>query len=749
MKDWKTEIGDETIIKTCAWSAPGCHPVGCGLKLHVKDGELVKVEGDPDHPITRGALCPRCLALKEYVYHPDRIIYPMKRAFEDRGKDTWERISWDEALDLVEEKLKEYTETYGPESILMFHGTGREPSKYSLQLAFMALGTPNDCYAQSGWSCYGPRAAVMAFIMGGGYPEVDYACRFPDRYDHPGWEPPKYIILWGKEPLKSNGDGFWGHSIIDMMKLGSKIICIDPRVTWLGTRSDMVLQLRPGTDTALALAMLNVIINENLYDEDIVDRWTYGFKELAERVQEYPPEKVEEITWVPAEDIRSAARKFATGNNSAIGWGLAIDQNPNGVQLAHCIIAMLMITDNLDVPGGCTLGKPIDNDIMFDMKDLAMNHGILTDEMWEKRIGAKEYPGVCSIMNTTHPDATLRVLESGDPYKIHMAFFHCSSPVGSAISAQPDKWYEALKKVDFCVIVDTFMNPTAMGVCDLFLPVSTFAEHDGFVESHYGYNAAFQGAINKAITVGEAKSDIEIMIEIGKRMFPEYWNEFEDAPDYLVKTGVIPNNMSFEEFREASPVQPEEVYRKYEKGLQTQDGSLGFMTRTGRVELYSYAFQSLGDDPLPYYEEPPFSPVSTSELFKEYPLILTTGARTFYSFHSEHRQINSLREMHPNPLLDIHPETAAKLDIKEGDWVCIENMFGKCKQVAHLTETIHPMVVHAEHGWWYPEKSAEAPGLYGGWESNINLLMPNDYLGPMGWGDTFKNQICRVLKIEE
>lgn len=747
--EWKSvKSNGETVVRTCAWSPPGCHPVGCGLQLHVKDGELIKAEGDPSHPITRGALCPRCLALKEYIYHPDRVIYPMKRDKADRGKDRWERITWEEAYDMIESKAKQLIKDHGPESIMVFGGTGRQSNQYYPLLAFMVFGSPNACYAQSGWSCYGPRACVMGYIMGGGYPEIDYACRYPDRYDHPGWEPPKYILLWGKEPLKSNPDGFWGHSVTDMMKLGSKVISVDPRITWLGARSEQVMQLRPGTDAALALGMLNVIINEDLYDHDFVEKWTYGFDALKERVQEYPPEKVADITWVPKEQIIDVARKFATNKHSAIGWGLAVDQNPNGVQIAQALLALLAITDNVDVPGGCTLGTPITDDPAKDMATWAMESGVLTEEAWSKRIGAEEFPAVCSVMNQCHPDSTLDTLESGDPYKVRMAFYQSSNVISAAITAQPNRWYEALKDIEFAVVSEIFMTPTAMALADVFLPLASFAELDGFVESHYGMNAAFQGAINKAIQVGECKGDIEIMIDLGKRMHPETWNQYENVIDYLEKK-VIPSGLTFEEFRERGVVQPEETYRKYEKGMLRFDGGLGFPTGTGRIELYSNAYYSFGDDPLPYYEEPPFSPISTPEIYAEYPLILTTGARTYVSFHSEHRQIPSLREIVPDPLLDIHPDTAAELGILDGDWVCIENQFGACKQRAHITPTIDPKVVHAMHGWWYPEQEGEAPNLFGCFESNINVLMPHKYIGKMGFGDTFKAQLCKVCKAKE
>ena len=585
--------------------------------------------------------------------------------------------------------------------------------------------------------------------MGGGYPEIDNACRYPDRYDHDGWEAPKYILMWGKEPLKSNPDGFWGHSVIDLMRRGTKLIVVDPRVHWLASRAEQVVQLRPGSDTALALAMLNVVVEEDLYDHDFVEKWCYGFDEFADRVRQYTPEWAEPITWIDKEQIVDVARKFATSKHSALGWGLAVDQNLNGVQLAQCLLSLMAITDNLDVPGGCTLGTPIagDDDPARDMASWGFESGILKPEVWGKRLGAKEYPGFSTIMNQCHPDFTLDVLESGEPYKIHMAYFHSSNVVSGAIAAQPDRWYEALKDIEFGVAQEVFMNPTAMALADVFLPLTTFAEHDGHVQPHYGLNAAFEAAINKAVTVGECKCDIEIMIDLGKRMHPEFWNQFEGVVDYLEKR-VIPKGMTFDEFREAGVLQPPEVYRKYEKGMLRPDGQMGFLTATGRFELYSTAFASFGEDPLPYYKEGPFTPVSRPDLAEDFPLILTTGARTYVSFHSEHRQIPSLRDMVPDPLLDINPEDARKLGIKDGDWVLIENQFGSCRQRANVTPTILPGVVHAMHAWWYPEKDPEVPSLFGAYESNVNTLLPNGYIGKLGFGDTFKANLCKVTKDE-
>ena len=709
------------------------------MKLTVKDNKLIKVEGDPEHPITQGRLCVRCLALPEFVHHPDRIIYPMKRAPEDRGKDKWTRITWDDAWDIIVPKVKQLTQEHGAESIVVFGGTGRQACLYYYPLGFASLGTPNVCYPLSGWSCYGPRCAITDYILGAGYPEIDFAGTYPDRYENPAFVLPKYVMEWGKNPLMSNPDGFFGHALIDLMQRGTKMICLDPRITWLGSRADHVCQLRPGTDTALALGFLNVIINEDLYDHDFVENWCYGFDELKERVQEYPPEKVAEITWVPKEKIIEVARFIATNHPGSIQWGLAVDENPNGVQLGHCILSLAAITGNLDVPGGITLGPPA----ALLGKWRVETRRNLSEELWDKRIGAKEWPALSTAMATTHPDETLDTLETGKPYKLRMGWFNSSNFITPTCSVQPDRWHKALKSLEFNVVQDCFLTPTAMAFGDVVLPLPTFAEADGVVITHFGRNAVFLGAINEALRVGETRSDIEVCIELGKKLYPDMW-PFKDVPDFFTQQLQPELGVNFDGLREKGVHQPKYEYKKYEKGKLRGDGEPGFNTVTGMVELNSTLFEAWGEDPLPYYKEPPYSPISTPELFKEYPLILTTGARKFTSFHSEHRQIPSLREIDPDPIVEIHPETARNMGIKEGDWVLMENMFGKAKSKAHLTPCIHPKVIHATHGWWFPEKPGEEPGLFGVWEANVNTLVPHKHIGRLGFGAPLKQMICKI-----
>lgn len=745
-QEWKQQTEDGTYqIRTCAWSPPGDHPVGCGILLTVKDGKLVGVEGDEDHPITQGRLCPRCLDLIEYTYHQDRIIYPMKRDPKDRGKNTWEQITWDEAYDMIEAEVRRIKADYGPESIVVYGGTGREACLYYYPLGFATLQTPNVCYTQSGWSCYGPRCSITDYILGAGYPEIDYAGYFEERFDHPDFVVPKYIVNWGKAPLESNGDGLFGHVFIDLMKLGTKIINIDPRITWLGSREgNMTLQLKPGSDTALALGILNVLINEDLYDHEFVENFCYGFDELSERVQEYSPERVEELTWVPADQVREVARILGTNHPCSIAWGLAVDQNPNGVQMGQAIISIAALCNMIDVPGGLTVGPP---EAMLGAWRMEARSW-LPPELWDKRIGAAEWPGLSTGMATTQPDETLEVLETGKPYEIKMAWYNSSNFLTPTCSAQPHRWYEALKKMEFAVVQDLFMTPTAMALADVFLPLPTFAEHEGVVLPHYGRNTVFVGAMNKALTVGDTRSDIQVCHELGHRLNPDAWPHWEDMPAFFGDQLQAEFGFGFDGLRERGLLQPGYTYQKYRKGLMRWDGEPGFNTVTGRVELYSTLFEAWGEDPLPYYEEPRFSQISRPEWSEEYPLMLTTGARKFTSFHSEHRQLKNLREIDPWPVVELNPEAAEKYGVKEGDWVCVENMFGMAKGVVRVCPTIDARVIHMTHGWWYPEQDGEEPNLFGVWKSNVNDLIPHFETGILGFGGPFKAIMCKVYKVD-
>ncbi len=734
------------VHRVCA-SGFGCHNIGCGMKVFVKDGKLVKVEGDPEHPITKGRLCVRCLTAREYVNHKDRLLYPMKRDPKDRGKDRFERITWDEAFDLFVERYKKTVEEYGINSVSCWNGTGREASKYHHPVSFDVLGTKSVVHPNSGWSCIVPRKAMMRWIIGCPYIEFDNAAGLPDRYDDPNWECPKYMLVLGRDPLRSNADGLWGHSMIEMMKRGMKLIVVDPRANWLATRAHIHLQLRPGTDAALALGLLNVVMEEDLYDHRFVEEWTFGFDELRERVREYSVDVVAEITGLQSEDIREAARCL-TQSPSTLNMGLAVDQNPNCLQIGQALLSLFAICGNMDVPGGCFMGatsifggqaenKP-KNGIDAPLEGLAAFDNVDTP-----MIGHDRFPAMSALVNTVHPDTILDALETGQPYPIKFAYMFNHNPLACMVP-QPKRYFEALRKLEYIVVGDLFMTPTIMALADLVLPASTFLERDGLVTNNNFSQPGQVGAFAKAIdNVGDTMSDLEFAMELHRRLYPKSTSfKWQSTDNYFTEELGRVTNITFPELKEKVIGQYELEYRKYEKGLIRPDGKPGFHTPTGKVELWSTMLDSFGDDPLPYYAEPKFSPISRPDLAKDYPLTLTTGARRFTSFHSENRQIDSLREMHKWPSLQINPITAEKLGIVDGCWVRIENPWGSARLMAEVTPIVLEDVVSADHGWWLPEEDCE--DLFKVWEYNVCNMIPHEENGVLGFGTHYKCVPCRV-----
>ncbi|MCP5110926.1 MAG: molybdopterin-dependent oxidoreductase, partial [bacterium] len=269
-----------------------CHG-GCGVLVHVEDGRITKIDGDPDSPLNRGQLCMKGPASIQHVYNPDRLKYPLKRAGE-RGEGKWQRITWDEAYEILATTLRRIIGDDGPESIVIGAGTGRHHCNFVPRFA-NALGTPNWCEPGTA-QCFFPRVNV-SFLTFGDLPICDYY----------GDTEPECILVWGHNPVNSGPDGELQFHPRSLLKRDTKFIVVDPRRTKMAEKAESWLQVRPGTDDALALSMLHVVITEGLIDSEFVEKWTFGFDRLAGHVSQFTPEWAEPITWVPAGKIRDAA----------------------------------------------------------------------------------------------------------------------------------------------------------------------------------------------------------------------------------------------------------------------------------------------------------------------------------------------------------------------------------------------------------------------------------------------------------
>ncbi|MFC1968721.1 molybdopterin-dependent oxidoreductase [Chloroflexota bacterium] len=692
-----------------------CHG-GCGMLAHVADGKLVKVEGDPECPTNRGALCPQGLSATQYVYHPDRIKYPLKRVGQ-RGEGKWERISWEEALDTIAGRMKEIRERDGLLAVAFCGGTGR-PVVYQLRWFANLLEIPN--VLASAHICYGP-TMVTDMITYGSRPRADM-------------ENSRCIVNWTSNVTHS-GTARRARTFISGLKKGAKLITIDPYLSPIASKSDLWLQIRPGTDCAMALAWLNVIIGEDLYDKEFVEKWTYGFDKLAEHVEEFTPEWAEQVTWVPAAKIRQAARIYATTHPAALQSRVAIEFGTNTTNTVRGIFLLPAVTGNVDIPGGNVFWQdPLTPPMLFSADKRPKD--------WDKAVGD------APLLNRFLPvswHAGFRTILTEKPYPIKALLVHGSNPI---VSAENPKGlvYEAIMKLDFISVMDIFMTPTAE-LADIVLPASSPFERDNIhvTVSPDVFLPTTLCAAPKAIEpLWESRHDVEAFIGILKRTGLDH--KLDSVEEWLDQALAKSVGLSFEQLKERGWLTPSQSWKKHEQGLLRQDKKEGFNTPSGKVELYSQELEGLGLDPLPVPKEPPESPVSSPELLESYPLVLTTGFRSPVYFHTQYRHLPWCREIHPEPIVRINPETAERFGIKDGDWVYIESPRGRCKQRALLTLGIDASVIMAEHGWWFPERKEADHGV---WESNINVLVDSEHADP-GFGSTpMRSLLCKIYRAEE
>lgn len=708
MKGSMAEKAEKIYRTSCGM----CHG-GCGVLVYTQDGRITRIEGDPDSPLNKGALCAKGLASLQHVYNPARIQYPLVRT-GGRGEGKWRKISWNEALNGIAAQLERIKGEFGVEAIAIGQGTGRHHFSFTIRFA-NALGTPNWC-APGMAQCFLPRVTASKLTFGD-----LIIC------DYYGTTQPACILVWGHNPVHTSPDGEMGFRFLQSWKAGSKIIAVDPRLSETAAISDLWLQIRPGTDAALALAMIKVIIDENLYDRHFVSSWTSGFEQLRERVGNCTPEWAEQITWIPAGKIVQAARIFATTKPACLEWGVALEQTPNCLQNLRALAVLTALTGDIDIPGGNVFGMHI-------LRQFPAGYDWLSTEIQDRRLGADRFKLLSSrdaLTPTAHAPTVFRAMRTGEPYPVKAFLIFGNNAL--LTYANPQEVHQALLNLDLLIVTDLYMTPTAE-LADIVLPAASWLE----VDSVRGYPLRAENVVlvqQKITQVGEARQDQEIMIELARRLkLPWGTESLEEIMDYQLE----PLGVNFRQMKERGYISVAPKYLKYRNS--------GFATPSGKVELYSSVLERLGYDPLPAYAELPESPFSEPDLNKNYPLILTTGSKSPVFFHSEGRQIPYLREVEPDPMVEINPETARKFGIEEGSWIWIETLRGRITQKVRLTNGIDPRVIHAPHGWWFPEMPSPDHGL---WQSNANVLTRNGppYDPAMG-SYQLRGLLCKIYKKE-
>jgi len=668
----------------------------CPTKINVRDGKAVKIDiADP-----KVAYCPRWKAQLDFIYHPDRLQYPLKRTGA-QGKGSWQRTTWEEALDITAHNLQLVKNKYGAESVVFWIAYTKEPRPFFHRLSH-AFGSPNYCTESSNcfsgtWIAanltYGPEYSGMAGSSASVEPET------------------KCKLVWGSSVISS--PQAWQENI-EAIKRGVKYIVVDPQRTTIASRANIHLQLRPGTDGALALGMMNVIINQDLHDKEFIKKWTIGFEGLASLAQEYPPERVAEITWVPAAKIREAAILYATTKPAKLHLSAnSTTHHSNGVQNHRAIILLPALTGNFDINGGNRFA----NHTTVEVNDITLHERI---SKMPPGVGSQRFPIWTERYREMQSNAIVDQIESCEPYPIKALF---SAGLDIQFFANSRRMTASLEKLDFVAVTEYFHTPGTQ-LADIVLPIASWLERPILLTNYRGCARLISPAISP---VGESRTEWDIYSELAKRLgFGElFWNgDFTRCADYVLE----PLKITCQDLKQhpegiklPAVKRPEKYYRK-----------LGFCTPSGKVEIACAALAEHGLDALPVYREPPESPLSRPDLAKSFPLVITSGARVMAYTHSQHRNIPRLRKLMPEPLVDIHHADAKARGINAGDTVTISTPRGSIRMKAHVTDTILQGVVSLPHHW---------PG-----EANVNSLVDDKNLDPISGFIPCKSQLCQVSK---
>lgn len=689
----------------------GICPDKCRVIATIEDGKIVKVEPDKDSPA--GRVCPRGALAPQIIYSEKRVTKPLIRDGE-KGSGKFREATWEEALQKAAEGFNKIRDTYGPDALVSYVGTsGREDATMRLvmgpQAFFKNIGGHNDM------SC-GCTCNVSAYMM---TPLLTYGV--PQGKLRMDFEKSEVIFIWGKNSKTDSGPLTALKAVEAAKARGAKIVVIDPRGEGMAELADLWVPILPGSDGALAIAMLKIIVEEEKYDKAFVENYTKGFAEFAEYLKTVTVEQMAQYCGLSEEKIREIVDIFCSTTKISLISYTGLEYQLSGLQNNRAIQTLFAITGKIDVPGGICIAA--ENNPTIPIMPMAAV---------EQAVGAKEFPLFSRITGCGQfcriPEAVLK----DDPYPVRGMIVCAASP----ILTYPDQklWEEVYKKLDCLVVLERFMSEDAK-YADVILPSTTYYEDESPVSVPGGM------CLRRRIIepVGEARSDIFIFQAIAEKMgFGEKLPKNDEELLLWMCGGDEKMAEALKESEYGVVKKPELSYEKYKTGALRADGQPGFPTPSGKFEISSTYIAECGYTPYPEYVD--IRSIKEMGRKEDYPLLMTTGARSALRFSTFGPVLPEIASREKPPCIEICREDAEKYGVEDGDLAELETAFGK----GEFYVRICPMAKGSIH----VAAGAGSSYMAGDWKNhNVNAICSMKYADPLTGFLTHKSVPCKVTKI--
>ena len=704
----------------------GICPAGCWVRITRVGGRITDVQPQPDHPL--GMICTIGRHSPQVVHDPDRLTTPLRRV-GPKGTYEFEPISWDEAMSTIAERLLATKDKHGPEATAIYTGRGSfdmamcdllQPADVAVSSASSVLfpfGSPNTLGV--GALCYVSFAMIAPHsTLGELYITMDTDLEQTD-----------LIVLWGANPA-TDSPPLAHRQVVAARDRGAEVVSIDPRRNGTARQVDAEwVPIRPGTDGALALGMIQVLIEEELYDEAFVRDWTLGFDELATMTQHYRAEVVQDITGVPAETVRSLARRIASARGATPVMYSGLEYSDSGVQAIRAVFTLFALAGQLDVPGG----------LVIRMKDNVFpqnRSGLVANPDPKRALGRDRFPVYTAYRGESHAIALPDSVLEGEPYTIRDLIVLGGSLITSW--PDPDLWRRTLSALEFLVTINRYHTADS-AYADIVLPATTQYE----ITSYMRYGPMFRIREKVLEPVGEARSDLLILTELAERL--GYGHLYPQSEEEVLERALDGSGFTVEEVRANGGIAqlPGVMmqHRKWEKGLLRDDGQPGFNTPTGKFEIASTLLAEHGYEPLPVYTEPAEGPLARPDLAARYPLVFNSGTRTRFDFRSQHHGVAGLRDRLPGPRVMLNRGDAEARGIEHGQQVIVETIRGAQPYRAELSDDIVAGAVDAQMGGGGPLGSDEWRGC------NVNALTDPERYDVISGFPVYKALLCEVRPV--